>query len=410
MRSVIFAAFLALLLAACGGSEFEPYGPALELKMETPHGDLRVDIQPWTPSNKMSPKVWLQSQSTTPPAKNKVTKEISDISKMRDSKHVWFVERGLKKKRHSMLFACDYDGEGEFVRFADAYGPEDVFRKSKGTNTVDQIVSAVADACKQSPRTANRAAIRNATTRPARKGTATSKLKQVLHQEDTGYSGDFYVINEDTYALFNDRWAIVNPAVSLDDFDHGRSRKLEPEKWRRWRKKGNRYELRDPRKEDANWRTINGTVTKVKPLKKNLRLDGKFTYVRTSGSYAFGSSSTWRHYSFDKKGNYESSVSSFGGSGNMSSIFPDMGTYAHASSCDKDGGGSSFSMLHPVVTMGSSTKNENCGDGKTGTYSVRGFTIELHANNGTIQRLPFYRVSKNKIYLGSRGYFRSEDD
>jgi len=155
---------------------------------------------------------------------------------------------------------------------------------------------------------------------------------------------------------------------------------------------------------------IEGTVTRVKPAKNGLKLEGDYTYVRTSGSMTFGASSTWRHFTFDKKGNYTSSTSSFGGSGSMATIFPEMGSYAHASSCDEEGGSSTFSMLHPVATYGSTEKSDDCGDGKAGTYKIRGYTIELKANNGTIQRLPFYKVCETRIYLGGYGYFLDKDE
>jgi hypothetical protein len=63
-------------------------------------------------------------------------------------------------------------------------------------------------------------------------------------------------------------------------------------------------------------------------------------------------------------------------------------------------------MLHPVMTVGTKSQIDGCGDGKAGTYKVKGFTIELTANNGAVQRLPFIEEDKNNLFIGSRGYWR----
>jgi len=240
-------AFFAVLMSGCGGgsNDFEPHGPALELKMDVDgNKELRVDILPWSPADGKSPEDWIKDQREITRSKHDVIDSHIDIKKLRGSRDVWFTLRVLKSKNVSMLFACDYRGKGKHVRLADAYGPAELFHGDGKQNLVQDVSDAATDACKQNPKTAAKAAAnREVSTKPRK---ATAKPKYVLHRSKNGRSGDFVVINQNTYALFSNKWAYLNPHVSLDDFDAERSREIEPDKWRKWRKKGKAYQLKSP--------------------------------------------------------------------------------------------------------------------------------------------------------------------
>ena len=411
MRIFLGAMIGVLAVSACDRSAAldEPYGPAGHLEMETPEGVLSVEIAPWSETPDVSAETVLADAQKSAARGERVRKsgEPAKIAKL--GKSVWARPRELKsskgKPRASLLFACTYKGKDQYSRLIDAYGPAEFFKRTSKDAGMKQMRDAVEDACKQSPERARNAAIQQAVTTKPGKGNARAMLKHYVHQEVDGRSGDFFVINEYTYAMMKNGWAVKNIAVPLDDLDAKKLRQIDPERWVEWRKKRGKFEIKT-QDDDADWTPLKGRVRAVKPAKTNKRYTGKFQHVRTSGSMTFNSSSTWRHYTFDKKGNYTSSRSSFGGSGTMSSIFPDMGSFAHASSCDESGGSSVSSMLHPVMTVGTKSQIDGCGDGKAGTYKVKGFTIELTANNGAVQRLPFIEEDKNNLFIGSRGYWR----
>jgi len=79
------------------------------------------------------------------------------------------------------------------------------------------------------------------------------------------------------------------------------------------------------------------------------------------------------------------------------------------SSCNDKGGSTQVSGTAPGVVMSTRKANQNCGDGKAGTYNVRNYTIELQANNGVTRRLPFYELDKNWLIIGWQDYRVDED-
>ena len=204
-------------------------------------------------------------------------------------------------------------------------------------------------------------------------------LNQDLHQFYNG-SGLSVSMTYDLYLLLNDGTVYNGLPVAPDEMDVSLSRRKEPEKWGHWKRQGTGYLAAWP---DApgQFKPLKGSL--VKPGGRGQHLAGHFGAGETSGSLLGSSYRLWGvsftpdgRFFKDKRGGYGSSVTAQNsGMASINSTYDDKGSYTSAS-------GSNF-------VVGSGRKNLPNGD-RSGTYSLDGYTLTLHYDNGQGKRLPFF--------------------
>ena len=200
-----------------------------------------------------------------------------------------------------------------------------------------------------------------------------------------------YFYEDYIYLLFNDGWAYERLEQPLSQFDRDKSKREEPQKWVRWRKRGDKYQL----KGDEGWKET--YLFKGIEAHEDMRLHrsaAKFRFYNSGGVMGGGTSFTSR-YIFKREGRFEVSSSSLTTSGSLA-IVPSS-TYRYS-----DGSGSSSGTSSPYVV--SSRRNTDGAD-RRGIYVIDGYEIELHFDNGTVGRQLFVLCDDDRktTFIGKQG-------
>lgn len=224
-------------------------------------------------------------------------------------------------------------------------------------------------------------------------------LHQDLHQFYNG-SGLSVSMTYDLYLLLNDGTVYNGLPVSPDEMDVSLSRRKEPEKWGHWKRQGDAYLAAWP---DApnQFKPIKGIP--VKPGAAGQKLSGRFGAGESSGSILGSSYRLWGvtftpdgHFLKDNRGGYGSSVTA-----------QNSGMAAIHSNYDDNGSSASASGEHFVVTSG--RKQAPNGD-RGGTYTLDGYTLTLHYDNGHTARLPFFFKDEKQAEIWFEGNTLSRDE
>ena len=148
---------------------------------------------------------------------------------------------------------------------------------------------------------------------------------------------------------------------------------------------------------EKDWKTIDSPI-KASPSNDGTTLNANYNYTRLKGSILSGGAKVYKgDFTFQQDGTYESSSSSFSGSGIISQQ-AGLNSFSETH-CDASGG---FSTTTTNI-QSSRSDLEGCGDGKSGRYSIDGYTITLFANNGVNSRAPFYR-HRDWVVVDSQHY------
>jgi hypothetical protein len=205
-----------------------------------------------------------------------------------------------------------------------------------------------------------------------------------------------YQYVETVHLVLNDGWACSGLDVPPSELNVEASRRLEPEKWRRWQNAGAKYQFQDSK--TGAWQNI--AAEPVPPLPERLS-----TRLKTVKAYSFGGmggSVFSRSIVFTPDGRYERSNGAIQGSGAVQAGGGFNGSAASVQ--DKNGSRSSAGGGNGAIAVATSSRSAAGGGGMTGGYLVSGYTLELRGDDGSVQRIlafyPFPKENKSSIFLG----------
>lgn len=205
----------------------------------------------------------------------------------------------------------------------------------------------------------------------------------VLHQTvNQFYNGSGLSVSTTAalYLLLADGTVYNGLPVAPDEMDVPRSRRMEPEKWGRWRKQEDKI-LAAWRDRPTQFEPLEGWL--CLPGKRGQPLAGRFGAGETSGSLLGSSYSIWGvtftpdgRFVKDRRGGYgTSTLATNSGMASINSAYDNEGSYTSAS-------GDNF-------FVGTGKKNKPGGD-RSGSYEIDGYTLTLRFDNDRVVRLPFF--------------------
>jgi hypothetical protein len=191
--------------------------------------------------------------------------------------------------------------------------------------------------------------------------------------------------DETTYLVLKDGWLYDNLAVSPHDLDVAESRRLEPQNWSRWRRRGSEMEIQsqdEHGRTDGQWSVLE--LVQRAPIGAR-RLDGVFSAMSSAtaglagggGATVIGRTS----YTFRPDGRFTW--------GNF--------TQGFASSNNGTGpGGASIVVGGASVGPGGTSVSTVGGGEDEGTYVTEGYTLELRTRSGKVHRFPIFSWDDGK--------------
>ncbi|MBK1690243.1 hypothetical protein [Rubrivivax gelatinosus] len=181
--------------------------------------------------------------------------------------------------------------------------------------------------------------------------------------------------DETTYLVLKDGWLYDNLQVSPHDLNVAESRRLEPQHWHRWRRRGGEIEMQaydEHGRTDGKW-----SVLKVvaRPPVGARRLNGVFSATRSAtagllgggGATSIGKSS----YTFRPDGTFSWANLTQGFASSDSGTGP---------------GGASIVVGGASVGPGGTSISTVGGSDEAGSYVTDGFTLELRVRSGKVHR------------------------
>jgi hypothetical protein len=219
------------------------------------------------------------------------------------------------------------------------------------------------------------------------KGVARSAIAGVLYSWHQGWVGMSLKIQEDAYLLLQDGTARLGlPPVPPEDLDAAAERSADPTQWGRWKKSGGKYLIQ--RAGETKFREPDHAVLRA-PGKTDEKLGA--TYENWS-SQSYGTvGGWWSHASitFTRDGRF-SRAHTGGASRNG------FGAGAvHAATAYNDEG-SSVSIVGPNTGGGTTRRSGSTAADREGSYRIDGYTLELHYDNGRVERRFFYADDERK--------------
>jgi hypothetical protein len=213
------------------------------------------------------------------------------------------------------------------------------------------------------------------------KGVARSAIAGVLYSWHQHWVGMSLQIQEDAYLLLQDGTARLGlPPVPPEDLDAAAERSADPTRWGRWKKSGGKYLIQRA-----------GETKFSEPVHAVLRAPGK-TDEKLGATYGHWSSQSygtvggwWSHASitFTRDGRFSRSHT---GGASRNGFGADA---IHAASAYNDEG-SSTSIVGPQVGGGTTRRSGSTAADRQGSYRIDGYTLELHYDNGRVERRFFY--------------------
>ena len=225
------------------------------------------------------------------------------------------------------------------------------------------------------------------TTAPG-KGVADAQIATMLSYFDlqlysAGLSGLGTNVTDEAYLLLKDGTVYSGLRVAPDQLDVVRSRQNEPDKWGKWTKKGDGFQV--------SWNGkpyVNLPGDKVSPAPPQTKLAGRYGAGSSSANLMGGSYSFWG-VTFDKNGRFKkdsSGGSSYGvnnpGMASVVTQYDDEGSFVGANGNNMNTGTN--------FTLSSETKKKNPNGAREGDYSLSGYVLTLRYDNGEVTRLPFF--------------------
>lgn len=247
---------------------------------------------------------------------------------------------------------------------------------------------------------------------PPGQGLAEKELAAVvIHGEANNNYGTRW--EEDVRYLLRDGTVYRRTEMPPDQLDVAASRKLEPQRWGRWRTAGKGVEMQAQDEEGralGDWKPERHEA--VRPWPKDARLDGSFSRSAFNGSMVTGGTSSTRGIRFTKDGRFERSFSALSSTGSLQAI---TGTVI-AGSSQGDGKGSSSTGSSTVGTgtgtvgVSSGTRTKDDGASRRGRYQLSGYVVTLEYDDGHKERLLSFPVDEaaRSVYIGNGSYDREK--
>ena len=225
-------------------------------------------------------------------------------------------------------------------------------------------------------------------TTPPGKGVTDAQIATILSYFDlqvysAGLSGLGTNVTDEAYLLLKDGTVYSGLRVAPDQLDVVRSRQNEPDKWGKWTKKGDGFQV--------SWNGkpyVNLPGDKVSPAPPQTKLTGRYGAGSSSANLMGSSYSMWG-VTFDPTGRFKkdsSGGSSYGvntpGMASVVTQYDDEGSFVGANGNNMNG---------PTnFTLSSETKKKNPNGAREGDYSLSGYVLTLRYDNGQVTRLPFF--------------------
>jgi hypothetical protein len=209
----------------------------------------------------------------------------------------------------------------------------------------------------------------------------------------TGYA---YVESADL--LLSDGWAYLGLTVPPEQLDEVASKQREPAKWHRWKQSGSDFLIQNG---SSQWTKLE--ADRVRPLPAGASLEISLIHRNSARFGGMGAYNTSATITFSQNGRFARSSGVIAGTG---AVQAGGGFGGSASSYqDQHGSGSASAGSNGQVTTTTTSRgrgNANLG----GTYTVSGYTLELHGDGGAVQRvLAFYPFTDNKsVYIDGVTY------
>ena len=230
---------------------------------------------------------------------------------------------------------------------------------------------------------------------PPGRGVRESQIEAVVHYYNVrvyyGGSGLGTLTTDETDLLLRDGTAHRGLPVAPDQLDVARSRRMEPDKWGRWRRQGGKFLVSWA---GGAFQPLRGSAALAGG--PSTRLDGHWGAGEATSSLMGGSYRLWG-VTFTPDGRFVKDER--GGSGN--SQFMQTGG-APAINSEHNDQGSSTQVLGGNYTVSSHHAKRADGD-RSGTYAINGYTMTLHYDNGQIERTPFFFVDSAHHELSFEG-------
>ena len=239
-------------------------------------------------------------------------------------------------------------------------------------------------------------------------GVKTEQIVALLHEGRGMTTATGYQYVESVDLVLKDGTVYSGLEMPPDDLNVQASRQLESDKWTKWRKEGGEYFRQNSK--TGQWEKIPGIV--VKPLEAGARLNRNLIYRSAVSFGGMGGSAFTKTIRLSPDGRFERSASALHGTGVVQSS---AGFSSSASSYqDKNGRHGSASGAYTggpggsVVATSNSKERGNASD-MTGAYEVKGYTLELRSDSGTVQRLlafyPSLKPGDTDIYINGASYY-----
>ncbi|HKX29695.1 MAG TPA: hypothetical protein VJ302_18540 [Blastocatellia bacterium] len=185
-------------------------------------------------------------------------------------------------------------------------------------------------------------------------------------QSRLGYK--MLVTSQVPHVLFKDGTIYNNLNVSPYDLELKRSRESEPKNWGRWKYVGKEIHIQwNGKSEIERWEEAQWLPTT--PAKKTDRLEGDYSSMTAAGSGPVAGTA-FDGFTFTADGRFKT--------------------------------GSSAAILAGIHSR--SSRSEIL----SGTYALDGYSIELHFDDGRVERKGFYFSTETFIGIGNRMYLKSE--
>ena len=223
------------------------------------------------------------------------------------------------------------------------------------------------------------------------KGVQTAQIARVLHNQISNL--DNGPDKNEVYLLLKDGTIHDGLPVPPDELDAPLSRRWEPEKWGHWRRQGAQYLASWP-DQPNHFEPLKGEI--VLPAKTGERLAGRFATGSTSGSTLLGGSWSIWGVKFSPGARFQKDSRGGSSSGTMGQT---MNDFSVDTVSDDDGSTTSFSTPSTVGFA----KRKKTGGHRGGTYSLSGYTLTLHYDDGRTARLPFFFTSARRDGLYFEG-------
>ncbi len=202
------------------------------------------------------------------------------------------------------------------------------------------------------------------------------------------------------YLLLKDGTVHEDLPVAPDEMDAALSRQKEPKQWGRWRRQGKEILMAWP-DHPNEFEAVPGSF--VTPGRPGERISGRYGGASSGGSFLTGSYYDFYGVAFTPDGRFSQDHS---GGTSSSGLGQTLNNFSVNTTSNN--GEATTSVSSPGAVGYATTKTQGRSD-RNGTYTVSGYALTLHYDNGKIKRMPFYFLSKERYFVFFEGDLLKSD-